>query len=128
MANTKKITKAKKYEDIIAILRGTPSADSISTEQAIEFLEYEKDLVSKKNSSVSKKQAKTQEENNKYKDIIVSYLKENGKRTVSELIKEINELKEFSNQKVTNLVTDLKNAGIVINTKEKGKSYFSVGE
>lgn len=128
MANTKKITKAKKYEDIIAILRGTPSADSISTEQAIEFLEYEKDLVSKKNSSVSKKQAKTQEENNKYKDIIVSYLKENGKRTVSELIKEINELKEFSNQKVTNLVTDLKNAGIVTNTKEKGKSYFSVGE
>lgn len=128
MANTKKITKAKKYEDIVAILRGTPSTDSISTEQAIEFLEYEKNLVSKKNSSVSKKQAKTQEENNKYKDIIVSYLKENGKRTVSELIKEVNELKEFSNQKVTNLVTDLKNAGIVINTKEKGKSYFSVGE
>lgn len=128
MANTKKITKAKKYEDIIAILRGTPSADSISTEQAIEFLEYEKNLVSKKNGSVSKKQAKTQEENNKYKDLIVSYLKDNGKKTVSDLIKEVNELKEFSNQKVTNLVTNLKNAGIVINTKEKGKSYFSVGE
>ena len=61
-----------------------------------------------KKSSLNRKPTATQVENENLKGAIVEYLDRTGKRlTVSEMMKEIPELANLSNQRVTSLVTAL---------------------
>lgn len=118
MAN-KKMTKRDYFT---AILSKYPlTAD----EQA--FIEHELELLAKKNAS-DKKPTAQQVANEGIKAAIVAGMTPNRLYTVTEIQKEIPECAEMSNQKVSALVRQLKDAGLVVKTEDKRKSYFSLAE
>ena len=83
-----------------------------------------KESISKKNSSERKPTA-TQKANEEYKKAILSFMEVGKKYTISELMKEVVELADLSNQRVSALVRQLKDSGLVERTEEKRKAYFS---
>ena len=127
MENTaKRITKAQKYEDIIAMLTGNP-AQFIDADGAVEFLKGEIALLARKNSSDSKKPTATQEANAKYKALILEFLaiQDSGK-TCTEISRGVSELADFNNQKVAALMRQMVEAGQVAKATVKGKSIFTI--
>lgn len=78
-----------------------------------------------KKSSAERKPTKTQNANNLLTNVIFASMEINRAYTVTELIKEIPELAEMSNQKVSALVRMLKDEGRVKREEIKGKSYFT---
>ena len=89
-----------------------------------EKLEALKESISKKNSAERKPTA-TQKANEEYKKAILSFMEVGKKYTISELMKEVVELADLSNQRVSALVRQLKDSGLVERTEEKRKAYFS---
>lgn len=83
-----------------------------------------KESISKKNSAERKPTA-TQKANEEYKKAILSFMEVGKKYTISELMKEVVELADLSNQRVSALVRQLKDSGLVERTEEKRKAYFS---
>ena len=83
-----------------------------------------KESISKKN-SVERKPTATQKANEEYKKAILSFMEVGKKYTISELMKEVVELADLSNQRVSALVRQLKDSGLVERTEEKRKAYFS---
>ena len=92
--------------------------------EVTEKLEALKESISKKNSAERKPTA-TQKANEEYKKAILSFMEVGKKYTISELMKEVVELAELSNQRVSALVRQLKDSGLVERTEEKRKAYFS---
>ena len=92
--------------------------------EVTEKLEALKESISKKNSAERKPTA-TQKANEGYKEAILSFMEIGKKYTISELIKEVVELTDLSNQRVSALVRQLKDSGLVERTEEKRKAYFS---
>ena len=79
-----------------------------------------------KKSSKDRKPTATQTENIGFKSAIVEHLKDTGKTsTISDLMKEVAELEGLTNQRVSAIVRQLKDEGILIRTEEKRKAYFS---
>ena len=79
-----------------------------------------------KKSGAERKPTATQKENVAYADAIVTYLKDTGKSlTISDIIKEVTEVSELTNQRVSAIVRQLKDAGTLLRTEEKRKAYFS---
>ena len=117
MATTKKMTKAQMFAQIKANY-------NLSAEE-IAFIDHELELLSKKNSS-EKKPTAQQTANESVKNAIVEQMEESRLYTVTEIIKEIPECAEMSNQKVSALMRQLKDECRVIKTEDKRKSYFSV--
>ena len=128
MEKTPRITKAMRFEDIKALLNGQPVAYGTSIEDAVNFIDYEMNLLTKKNSSESKKPTKTQQENEGYKALILEFLATlpDGKdgATCTEIIKGVAEFEGFSTQKISPLVRQLMAADKVAKTEIKGKSLF----
>ena len=91
------------------------------------FIEHELELLAKKNAS-DKKPTAQQVANEGIKAAIVAGMTPNRLYTITELQKEIPECAEMSNQKVSALVRQLKDAGLVVKTEDKRKSYFSLAE
>ena len=101
MMNNTKMTNTKALEMAIEAL-----SENESMNEVVEKLE--KMLETTKKKSTTRKQTATQKENEDLKKAIVSYLGTTGKSmTVSEMMKEIPELADLSNQRVTSLVTAL---------------------
>ena len=101
MMNNTRMTNTKALEMAIKAL-----SENKSMNEVVEKLE--KMLETTKKKSTTRKQTATQKENEDLKKAIVSYLDTTGKRmTVSEMMKEIPELADLSNQRVTSLVTAL---------------------
>ena len=117
MAN--KMTKREKFERLLAMAE--VSNDKIS----VEFIEHELELLAKKNAS-EKKPTKVQEENNAIKNAIVESMESGRFYTITEMMKEFEACKDLSNQRVSALVRQLKQDGIVARKEEKGKAYFSL--
>lgn len=92
--------------------------------EVYEKLDALKSSIAKKNSAERKPTA-TQKANMAYKDAILAFMEIGKKYTVSELMKEVVELADLSNQRVSALVRQLKDEGSVIRTEEKRKAYFS---
>ena len=92
--------------------------------EVAEKLEALKESISKKNSAERKPTA-TQKANEEYKKAILSFMEVGKKYTISELMKEVVELADLSNQRVSALVRQLKDSGLVERTEEKRKAYFS---
>ena len=91
----------------------------------VEFINHEIELVNRKRTSSGKLTPK-QEENEKIKDLIVSILeRENCGMTVTQLMK-TDELSEHSMNKLTALVTQLKNEHRVFRYIEKRVTYFRI--
>ena len=92
--------------------------------EVYEKLEALKESISKKNSAERKPTA-TQKANEGYKEAILSFMEVDKKYTISELMKSVVEIADLSNQRVSALVRQLKESGLVERTEEKRKAYFS---
>ena len=92
--------------------------------EVTEKLDALKEPISKKNAAERKPTA-TQKANEEYKKAILSFMEVGKKYTISELMKEVVELADLSNQRVSALVRQLKDSGLVERTEEKRKAYFS---
>ena len=107
MEKTPRITKAMRFEDIKALLNGQPVAYGTSIEDAMNFIDYEMNLLTKKNSGESKKPTKTQQENEGYKALILEFLAtlpdDKDGATCTEIIKGVAEFEGFSTQKISPL-------------------------
>ena len=91
------------------------------------FVEHELELLAKKNAS-DKKPTAQQTANEGIKTAILDGMTSGRFYTVTEIKKEIPECTELSNQKVSALIRQLKDAGLVVKTEDKRKSYFSLAE
>ena len=91
------------------------------------FVEHELELLAKKNASDRKPTAQ-QTANEGIKTAILDGMTSGRFYTVTEIQKEILKGEELSNQKVSALLRQLKDAGLVVKTEDKRKSYFSLAE
>lgn len=117
MAN-QKLTK-KDYFNMILALNEVKTNEELTT-----FVEHEIELLEKKNAT--RKPTKTQVENDTIKANILNGMDLDKLYTVTDLMNQIPELDGLSNQKVSALVTQLKNEGALIKVEEKRKSYFKL--
>ena len=120
----KKLTKKDNFKMIMEVLTKAGREDLVAV------MQHEVDLLDKK--SNSGKMTKTQTENEKIKAKIVARLTEMAKAvTITELINadtEIAQMTNGSNQKVSALMTQLKNAGVVDRVLDKKVAKFKVAE
>lgn len=123
-----RITKTMRFDDILAMLNGEAAPNGSSFEEVISFIHNEKDLLSRKNKSGGeKKLTPIQKENEGHKNLILEFLGTLSEgMTASDILKAIPEFDGFSNQKVSSLLRQLKNAGVVTSEKVKGKTLFSL--
>ena len=117
----KKITKRERFNSLLSLSEVQANADLVA------FIEHEIELLDKKNSS-EKKLTVQQIANEGIKDAIVEGMEENRLYTVTELIKEITECNELTNQRVSALLRQLISEGKVVKTIDKRKSYFQLAE
>lgn len=114
---TKKPTKKQTFNEII-------STYNLSEEHK-SFLLHEIELLEKKNSA-DKKPTAIQVANNGLKEAILNHMEKGKTYTVSALIKEVPDLNELSNQKVTALMRGLIDEGKVEKFTEKKSTLFRV--
>lgn len=128
MANKLKVVD--KFGAIKEMLNGN-SVENFSVADALEFLDERIAITEKKNASGNgeRKPTKTQLENEGVKTSILSALGEIGvPTTITDLQKASAELAEFSNQKISALLTQLVKGGAVVRTEVKGKAHFALAE
>jgi len=123
MANTKKMTK----KDYFAIIRAAYPATADNYDEVIAFIDHEVELLNRKNSA-EKKPTAQQTANEGIKTAIAEGMEPNRLYTVTEIQKEIPECAELSNQRVSALLRQMKDDGIVVRTEDKRKAYFSLAE
>ena len=101
----------------------TVNADN---EEIVKFCEHEIELLENRKSG-KRGLTKTQKANEAIKVIIAEDLAVIGRpMTVSELIAEGDGLGEYTNQKISALLRQMVEGGIVVKTVEKKKAYFTV--
>lgn len=115
----KKITKVDRFNELKAIPAVKENADLMA------FIDHEIELLQKK--SASKKPTKAQIENEELKNKIIEVLNEfeNG-ATASEVLGADVAFTGMSNQKISALLKQLVDSGVVVKSSDKKKSIFSV--
>ena len=123
-----RITKKNRFEDIIALLNGQPTPYGTNVNDAIDFVNHEIELLSKRNSSSgARKPTANQLQNEVYKGMIVDYLAGVDKPVTCEHIRRnVPDFYEFTPQKVSNLLSGLRKEGRVVSEKIKGTSHFQL--
>lgn len=119
MANTK-ITIAEHYDRIIAILEGKATP----TEEDKNFILDRKEKHTAKSSSISKAQAENAKTNEELVTKFTNFMEVGKEYMVSDFMKEFG----LSNQKITYILTKMKNADIVSRTEKKGKAIYALIE
>lgn len=94
-----------------------------SNEGLVEFINHELELLAKKNSA-EKKPTAAQVANVGIKNAIYDGMQENRLYTITELMKEIPECNELTNQRVSALVRQMIADGLVERIEEKRKALF----
>ena len=89
------------------------------------FIEHELELLAKKNSA-DKKPTAQQTANEGIKAAIVEAMEPNRLYTVTEIQKSVDECADLSNQRVSALLRQLKDDGVIVRTEDKRKAYFSL--
>lgn len=115
MTNTKKMTKADFFKQILANYN--------LTEDEQNFINHELELLAKKNSA-EKKPTAVQVANDGIKTNILDGMVEGTLYTITDLIKTIPALADLTNQRVSALVRQLIADGKVERIEEKRKAYF----
>ena len=113
---TNKMTKTKKKKKKIKEVK--------ENKEVYDKLDALKASIAKKNSAERKPTA-TQKANEGYKTAILEFMEVGKKYTITDLMKEVVELADLSNQRVSALVRQLKEEELVERTEEKRKAYFS---
>ena len=117
-----KMTNSKALAIAIETLGETVSAE------VIEKLTNIKASIDKKNSAERKPTA-TQTANVAFKSAIVDYLGTCDKaQTISDIMKGCAEVSDLTNQRVSAIVRQLKDEGIVVREEIKRKAYFSLAK
>lgn len=120
----KKVTKKENFRKIIEVLKAN------GREDLVEVMQHEIELIDKK--ANSGKMTKTQEANETIKELMIAEMTRIARPvSITDLLKESPELAEKvgnSNQKVSALMTQLKNAKIVVRTQDKKTALFSINE
>ena len=123
MTNAKKMTKKDYFNALLNIKEvGT-------NEKLVAFIEHELELLERKSNSAKegdKKPTAKQAENEKIKEVIISYMEENTLYSISDLQKNIAECAELSNQKMSALFRLLIEDKIVERVIDKRKTYFKL--
>lgn len=112
----KKITKRDRINELLAM------AEVQANPGSVEYLTHELELLDKKN--VNRKASSTAVNNAPLMDAIYKGMEADRLYTASEIIKEVPECGELSNQKVARLMNDMVKAGRLTKTTEKRKSVF----
>ena len=123
MTNSKKMTK----RDYFTILRASYPETASNYDDVIAFIDHELELLAKKNSA-EKKPTAVQVANEGIKSAILEGMEPNRLYTITELIKEIPECADMTNQRVSALVRQLKDDGKVERVEEKRKAYFRLAQ
>ena len=118
MAN-KKITKRDRFNALLNMAEVKANPDMVA------FIEHELELLDKKNSA-EKKPTAQQTANEAIKSAIVEAMEANRLYTVTEIQKSVAECADLSNQRVSALLRQLKDDGVVVRTEDKRKAYFSL--
>ena len=116
MANTKKMTKKDYFNQL--------KKNYPLTEDEVNFINHEIELLDKKNTS-EKKPTAQQKANETLKEAILKNIKSNVQYTITAIIKTVPECAELTNQKVSAVVRQMVEKGSLIRTEEKGKAYFT---
>lgn len=121
---TKKMTKVEMFKVIKSVVEG---ASVENKDEVLAFIGHEIELI--ENRSSSKKPTKTQKENVGIMELIKTALFEVAKPvTITELLASNAELAQYTPQKISALIKQMKDRGEVIRTEEKKKAYFSLAE
>ena len=136
MTNTTKITKAMALNAIltaIATLDTNVTFDGITLADITAYCNNELALLAKKKAGTSKAAVERAETRSLLAEIVLDVLTETGKpMTVTEMQTTDNRLRvaengePISNQRVTAVCYSLVEKGVIINTKDKKKSYFNI--
>ena len=115
----RKITKRERFESLLTI-------PAVQADQGlVDFINHELELLAKKNSA-DKKPTAQQTANEAIKSAIVEAMEANRLYTVTEIQKSVAECAELSNQRVSALLRQLKDDGVVVRTEDKRKAFFSL--
>lgn len=98
------------------------TGETISIDDVIKFLNHEMELVSRKRSNGNSKPTAKQAEQDAMREKILSFLRENGTSTATDIQNALS----ISNQRVNGLMHPLVKSGEIIRTEDKKKAYFSV--
>ena len=136
MTNTTKITKAMALNAIlsaIATLDTDVTFDGITLADMTAYCDNELALLARKKAGTSKAAVERAEARSLLAEIVFDVLTETGKpMTVTEMQTADNRLRvaengePISNQRITSVCRSLVEKGVVVNTKDKKKSYFSI--
>ena len=114
----KKMTKMQKFEMLSKL-------DAVKSDPVLsEFVAHEMDLLSKKNSA-EKKPTAQQVANAGVQTAILNGMEDGKAYTITDIIKEVPECADLTNQRVSALVRQLVDAGKVVRTEDKRKAYFT---
>ena len=117
----KKITKRDRFNALLSLSEVQANADLVA------FIEHEIELLDKKNSG-EKKPTAQQTANEVIKQGIIKGMQKGRMYTVTELIKEIDECADLTNQKVSSLLRQLISENKVVKSIDKRKSYFQIAD
>lgn len=117
----KKMTKREMFAELTKVVNG---AEVTNKEELLNFIAHEVELLDKKNSRSGKPTAR-QMENEKIKTSILTILECGKPLTVSQIMATLND-SNLSNQRVSALLTQLKDVEKVIRTVEKKVAYYSI--
>ena len=119
----KKMTKKETINLLIDVLQGNQEVEDMQI--FIDYLVNERNLLEKKSSKSSP--SKTQLANEKIKEVIVEVLTASDvSLSITEIQKANDELGALSNQKISSLLTQLKNEGRVVRIEDKKKALFTI--
>ena len=110
-----KITKRQRFEAIKA---------QLTNKEDIDFINHEIELLAKKNASRSEKPTAKQKENEVLKQAILDGMEDGVAYQINALMKQVPEVAELSNQRVSALVRQLKEDGKVIKEIVKRVSFY----
>lgn len=117
------MTKKETINLLIDVLMGNKEVEDMQI--FVDFLVHERELLEKKSSNSG--QTKTQKENEIIKEKIVETLRGLDRPVLITEIQGANaELANYSNQKISALLTQLVNAEIVKREVDKKKAYFTL--
>jgi hypothetical protein len=118
-STVKKLTKRDRFEALLKL-------SEVQADPAmVEFINHEIELLAKKNAG-DKKPTANQIANDGYKDIILAEMTANPDKlyTVTDLIKNVDDLGDLTNQRVSALLRQMIDANKVEKIVDKRKSYF----
>lgn len=118
MANTVKVTKRDRYAELRVL------AENAGKDELIMFIDHEVELLDKK--SANKSATKTQKENEGVKDEILGVMNADKAMSVGDIMTALDG--KYTNQKISALLRQLREAGEVVRTEVKGKAYFALAE